>query len=249
MKVDWMFTVAVFALSLVNRVSGFVTPSDGLITKNGFKHLPRSLTKSRRIVLRPSIAHHIISKSSLNMSPETGRKLVTMGRIPWNKLRKIATISQGKEIISIIRSETHTLDLSLMLVLAFFSEKIGRFLYEKIFRRFKKDTEYDDSITKKIDENLGQAAKLGLVCYLLDAFEIVLEVAKIKGQKIDFSTLAAKLIYATWIAFRARLYKRRFFEAAFDYASKIGPKGKGKSVGQVDIVDKVSFSASGGSHC
>lgn len=129
-----------------------------------------------------------------------------------------------------------------MLVLAFFSERIGKFLYEKIFKRFKKqETQYKDSITKKVEENLAQVAKLGLVCYLLDAFEIVLEVAKIKGKKTDFSTLAAKLIYATWIGFRARLYKRQFLEAAFDYASKIGPKSKDKTAGKVDIVDKVSL--------
>lgn len=128
-----------------------------------------------------------------------------------------------------------------MLILAFFSERIGEFLYERIFKRFKKQKiHYEDSITKKVEESLGQAAKLGLVCYLADALEIVLEVAKIKGKQNDLSTLAAKLIYSTWIAFRVRSYKRQFFEAAFDYASKIGPKSKTKAVGKVDIVDKVS---------
>ena len=93
----------------------------------------------------------------------------------------------------------------------------------------------------KIDTNLGQAAWLGLVCYLLDAFEIVLEVAGIKGKKNDFSTIAAKLLTASWIAVRVRLYKRHFFEAAFDYASKLGPIRTNKPVAKVDVVDKVSI--------
>ena len=93
----------------------------------------------------------------------------------------------------------------------------------------------------KIDTNLGQAAWLGLVCYLLDAFEIVLEVAGIKGKKNDFSTIAAKLLTASWIAVRVRLYKRHFFEAAFDYASKLGPNRTNKPVAKVDVVDKVSI--------
>lgn len=114
-------------------------------------------------------------------------------------------------------------------------------MYEKIFRRLVKHKSYDDSFTKRVDENLGQAAKLGFVCYLIDVFEIVLEVAGIKGKKNDFSTLVAKLIYATWITFRVRLYKRQFFEAAFDYARKLGPKSKTRPVGKVDIVDKVRW--------
>lgn len=96
-------------------------------------------------------------------------------------------------------------------------------------------------LANKIDTNLGQAAWLGLGCYLLDAFEIVLEVTGIKGKKNDFSTIAAKLLTATWIAVRVRLYKRHFFEAAFDYASKLGPTRTNKPVAKVDIVDKVSM--------
>lgn len=89
--------------------------------------------------------------------------------------------------------------------------------------------------------NLGQAAKLGLVCYIFDAFEIVFEVTGLKGTQTDISTLAAKLIYATWIALRARVYKRQFFEAAFEYAGKLSPQSKKKRVGKVEIIDKVSM--------
>jgi hypothetical protein len=173
------------------------------------------------------------------MSLETGRKLVTMGRIPWQKL--VISKSQGRQIISIIRSETHVLDLSVMLTLAFFSEKVGRYLYRSIYQRLRENVSYDESITKQVEVNLGQAAKLGLVCYTFDAFEIVLEVTGIKGKQTDISTIAAKLIYATWIALRARVYKRQFFEAAFEYANKLSPQRKKKGVGKVEIVDKVSM--------
>jgi small-conductance mechanosensitive channel len=146
--------------------------------------------------------------------------------------------AQGKQIFSIIRSETHVLDLSLMLILAFFSETIGKILYQRVFRRFRKDVVYDDSITRQVTETVGQAANLGLVCYFFDAVEIVLEVTGIKGKK-DYSTLIAKLLYMTWFALRVRLYKRQFFEATFSGLNKFGPKVKGKE-SKVEIFDKIS---------
>eukprot|EP00956_Cyclotella_meneghiniana_P028635 scaffold67355_cov43-Cyclotella_meneghiniana.AAC.1 len=216
MQVRWLIpTVVVLITSFAADVSSFITPTDESIKS------VRTGNRQRSILL-PSIASSLGS-TTLNVS-SSGRKLVTMGRVPWHKLR--LSKKQAGEIVSIIRSETHTLDISIMLILALFSNKIGRFLFEKIFK------------PNKIDTNLGQAAWLGLVCYLLDAFEIVLEVAGIKGKKNDFSTIAAKLLTATWIALRLRLYKRHFFEAAFDYASKLGPTRTNKPVANVDIVDK-----------
>ena len=236
MRVGWsVYFVATLYMSWLRKASSFISwthPSTRTI-----KAVPLNNSRRKRLVFQQYIPSNV-KLTSLNVSPDTGRKLVTMGRIPWKKLN--LSKSQGREIISIIRSETHTIDLSLMIVLAFFSEKIGKFLFRRVFSRIVKYKDYDISITKKVEENLGQIAKLGLVCYILDAFEIVLEVAGIKGKKTDFSTLAAKLIYATWIVFRARIYKRHFFEAAFDYASKINQKSKNKALGKVDVVDKVS---------
>lgn len=207
MKVVWLYPAAAVALVAFAAIeaSSFITPSDGIITRS------RSPAVAIAKTLKSKTSFD--TATTLNMAPDTGRKLVTMGRIPWQKLR--LSREQGREIISIIRSETHTIDLSLMLILAFFSERIGKFLFNRIFRRFAfaKNKTYDESITKKFDESLGQVAKLGLVCYILDGIEIFLEVAGMKGRKNDWSTLAAKLIYATWIIFRVRLYKRHLFEA------------------------------------
>ena len=97
-----------------------------------------------------------------------------------------------------------------MLILAVFSETIGKFLYKRIFYRLRK-IEYEDSLTNKVAENLGQAATIGLVCYFFDMVEIALEVAGIKDTERDFSTLIAKLMYITWATFRVRFYKRNFF--------------------------------------
>lgn len=248
MHLRTLTSLTVLCTAFPGYVSAFMTTryNDGLIKIGGASNhrcigcTGNELTKSRRSLFSTSILlPPINSGSSLKMSLETGRKLVTMGRIPWQKL--LISKSQGRQIISIIRSETHVLDLSVMFTLAFFSEKVGRYLYQSIFRRFRENVSYDESITKQVEVNLGQAAKLGLVCYIFDAFEIVLEVTGIKGTQTDFSTLAAKLIYATWIALRARVYKRQFFEAAFEYASKLSPQSKKKRVGKVEIVDKVSM--------
>ena len=84
----------------------------------------------------------------------------------------------------------------------------------------------------------GQAARLAAVCYAIDTIEVALEVAGIKGRKVDVSNLIAKLIYVTWISLRARVYKRSFFET---FVEKTAPKKrlKGKE-GVVDLLSKVS---------
>ncbi|KAL3799966.1 hypothetical protein HJC23_007439 [Cyclotella cryptica] len=247
MRLRSLISVAVVFTAFAEETSAFVPThyNHGLLTFGGARK-PRCTgsagdehARSRNSLFCPS--RNLLpfnSRTSLKMSLESGRKLATMGRIPWQKL--LISKSQGRQIIAIIRSETHVLDLSVMLTLAFFSEKVGKYLYQSIFRRFRENVSYDESITKQVEVNLGQAAKLGLVCYTFDAFEIVLEVTGIKGKQTDISTLAAKLIYATWIALRARVYKRQFFEAAFEYASKLSPQSKKKRVGKVEIVDKIT---------
>lgn len=219
-------------LCFAAEVSCFITPNESI--KFGSATISE-IKRSGHSIFPSSTKSPVNSGSSLKAAAE-GRNLVTMGRIPWKKL--VLSKNQWHEIISIVRSETHTLDLSLMLFLAFFSQTVGKFLYDLFFHRFRKNVSYDDSITKKVEENLSQAAKLGLVCYSFDALEIFLEVAGLKGKK-DWSTLAAKLMYATWIAFRLRLYKRQFFATAFEYASKLAPTKK-KKEGKVEIVDKVT---------
>jgi hypothetical protein len=57
---------------------------------------------------------------------ESVRNLAVAGRIPWTKL--VVTKNQALEIISIMRSETHTLDVALVLFLSVFLKKIGKFL-------------------------------------------------------------------------------------------------------------------------
>ena len=114
MRIDRLVpSVILVVVVLTTKASSFVIPSDRSINKR----LPK-LTNRRGQVRIPSISSPIISMSALNMSPDAGRKLVTMGRVPWSKLR--LSKSQCLEIIAIIRSETHTIDLSLMLILGEF---------------------------------------------------------------------------------------------------------------------------------
>ncbi len=57
---------------------------------------------------------------------ESVRNLAVAGRIPWTKL--VVTKIQAREIISIMRSETHVLDVTLVVILSVFLKKIGKFL-------------------------------------------------------------------------------------------------------------------------
>lgn len=138
MQVRWLIpTVVVLITSFAADVSSFITPTDESIKS------VRTGNRQRSILL-PSIASSLGS-TTLNVS-SSGRKLVTMGRIPWHKLR--LSKKQAGEIVSIIRSETHTLDISIMLILALFSNKIGRFLFEKIFKRYSRYETYEPSISE-----------------------------------------------------------------------------------------------------
>ena len=109
---------------------------------------------------------------------------------------------------------------------------------EKVFYRLRNNVCYEDSITYQVTENVSQAARLAAVCYAIDTIEVALEVAGIKGRKVDVSNLIAKLIYVTWISLRARVYKRSFFEK---FVETTAPKKrlKGKE-GVVDLLSKVS---------
>ena len=71
-----------------------------------------------------------LNASILNLDtasrPESVRSLAVAGRIPWKKL--VITKVQAREIISIMRAETHTLDVVAVIILSVFLGKIGRFM-------------------------------------------------------------------------------------------------------------------------
>ncbi len=170
--------------------------------------------------------------------PSTTRHLAVAGRIPWHKL--LITKAQANQIVSNIRAQTHVLDLGIMFGILAFSPNIGKFLYTRVFRLFRKDVEYDQSITNQVVEIIRQAAGLGLLCYVFDIIEIVMEVAGIDNTNMNFSSLLSKLLYATWAAFRVRTYKRSFFAATFDKTKK-WTKVQSGTEGKVEIVDKVNL--------
>lgn len=160
----------------------------------------------------------------------SARSLAVAGRIPWGKL--ILTRKQLEKLVSIVRMETHLVDILLMVVLSLFSVPIGRFTYQSFLHKFRDGVAFENSITYHVQEILSEAAKIGLVCYLFDVVEIALEVMGFKGER-DISTVIAKLIYSTWIAFRVRRYRP---SRAFDRAIKMERNKKNV----VSILDKVS---------
>ncbi|KAL7545603.1 hypothetical protein ACHAWF_008961 [Thalassiosira exigua] len=161
----------------------------------------------------PRDVRPLFASNSLNslLDASAARHLAVAGRIPWRKL--LINKTQALKIVRIMRSETHFLDLLLVFVLATFPERIGKLLYEKVFRRFRRDVDYEDSIGRQVQTTLKEAANLAVACYFIDALEVTMEVTGLKGNKVDVSSQIAKLIYATWAALKAKLYKRQFFEA------------------------------------
>jgi small-conductance mechanosensitive channel len=105
-----------------------------------------------------------------------------------------------------------------------------------LYRLRKKDKAYKDSITFQIVETVSEAARLAAVCYVLDTVEVALEVTGIKGQKMDISSLLAKLIFATWAGLRTRMYKRRFFANLVNFT----PKQLNGRKGILEVFDKTS---------
>ena len=56
----------------------------------------------------------------------TARNLAIAGRVPWKKL--LISKEQWRKIMSIMRAETHALDMVILFVLAVFPDIVGRFL-------------------------------------------------------------------------------------------------------------------------
>mmetsp|Transcript_17898 Transcript_17898/g.41075 ORF Transcript_17898/g.41075 Transcript_17898/m.41075 type:complete len:460 (-) Transcript_17898:161-1540(-) len=133
------------------------------------------------------------------------------GRVPWEKLW--LSRKQWGRIVSVARTHTHYLDLVPIGILAVTSERIGRFFYNRLLHRLRNGVDYEHSITKQVGDRIKQASRLALVCYVLDILEIWLEVAGIKGTKVDMSKRIAYLLFATWGAAVARDYKSGLIEA------------------------------------
>lgn len=121
-----------------------------------------------------------------------------------------------------------------ILALALFNVPIGRFLYQKIFYRFRAEgLPFEKSITYQVQKLVAEAARIGLVAYFFDLIEIWFEVAGFEGVP-DISRMFAQLIYSTWIALWVRKY--RIGSRAFDRAITL----KRNKRNMVSIIDKVS---------
>jgi len=181
------------------------------------------------IIFAPSNKH---GSSSFTRLHADSRSLAVAGRIPWGKF--ILDHTQRMKLVSIVRMETHILDISVILALALFNVPIGRFLYQKIFYRFRAEgLPFEKSITYQVQKLVAEAARIGLVAYFFDLIEIWLEVAGFEGVP-DISRMFAQLIYSTWIALWVRKY--RIGSRAFDRAITL----KRNKRNMVSIIDKVS---------
>lgn len=222
----WKWLSSFLLLLSLHPTSSFVIPVGVIVTNDA----PR---KTISINTSPPTSTTRLNNSSNNYAV-SARNLAVAGRIPWKKLH--ITKNMGRQILSIMQEETHGVDVALMFVLSFFTERIGKFIYERFLHRFRNNVDYDDSITRQVSETISEASRLAVVCYFVDAIEVMLEVTGIKGKKVDVSTLMAKVIYATWACLRARMYKRSFFEAV---VHRTPQNLKGKQ-GLVDILDMIS---------
>lgn len=115
-----------------------------------------------------------------------------------------------------------------MLAVSFFSVPVGRFLYDRYFRRLRDvGVAFEKSFTYQVQVILSEAARIGLVAYLFDIIEIWLQVP-------DISNMFTRLVFSTWIAFRVRRY--RIGTLAFEKTSK----RKRNKENIVSIIDRVS---------
>eukprot|EP00985_Skeletonema_marinoi_P009290 scaffold4314_cov191-Skeletonema_marinoi.AAC.3 len=179
-----------------------------------------------------ALSIHYASAATHETVTNTARTLAVAGRIPWGNF--ILNYKQRIQLVSIVRKETHILDISVMLALALFNVPIGRFLYQKFFYRFReKGVAFEQSITYQVQAILSEAARIGLVAYLFDIIEIWLEVGGFKSVP-DISKIVAQLMYSTWIAVRIRRYRigSRFVDRAI--------KLKRNKKNMVSIIDKIS---------
>lgn len=108
----WMISALVFAIVLHDaRVSAFAPPHHAVV-RGGMAKIS---------CLKASLLH-----STANESSEIIRSLAVAGRIPWQKL--VVTKVQVEEWLSIMRAETHVLDIVVVVFLSLFLNKVGGFL-------------------------------------------------------------------------------------------------------------------------
>ena len=175
MPLRYTLFLLLLILVIINASSAFVSPSSNV-----------SVPKI------PSSQNIKLNAASDTSSLIVGRNLAVAGRIPWRKL--LINKKQAMKIISIMRAETHLLDVVMVLILSIFPEKIGQFFYNNVGYRFRKPgVQYEDSYSYQVTETISQASRIALVLYFLDTFEVALEVAGIKSKKVDISKIIGKV--------------------------------------------------------
>ena len=110
--------------------SAFVSPrgvveTTKLVAVGGGATTTTTTTTTTTATARTSLNASILNLDTASRL-ESVRSLAVAGRIPWKKL--VITKVQAREIISIMRAETHTLDVVAVIILSVFLGKIGRFM-------------------------------------------------------------------------------------------------------------------------
>ena len=132
----WLSLSILLALALALQISyAFVPPSSRLQSinvpsyqKNGNNNIRHHTHQSSH---HASFTWVIMTSSTRLQAVATDtpfyvgrRNLAVAGRIPWKKL--LINKSQATQIISIMRDETHALDILMCFILSVFPERIGR---------------------------------------------------------------------------------------------------------------------------
>ena len=102
----WKWLAFLLVLTL-NATSAFVMPRGAAAVRGSATKLNAGGTEQ-----------HVLSV--------TARNLAIAGRVPWKKL--LISKEQWRKIMSIMRAETHALDMVILFVLAVFPDIVGRFL-------------------------------------------------------------------------------------------------------------------------
>jgi hypothetical protein len=123
---NWISILVIPMILHDATTSAFVSPrgvveTTELVAVGGGATTTTTTTATARTSLNASILN-LDTASRL----ESVRSLAVAGRIPWKKL--VITKVQAREIISIMRAETHTLDVVAVIILSVFLGKIGRFM-------------------------------------------------------------------------------------------------------------------------
>ena len=131
----WLSLSILLALALALQISyAFVPPSSRLpplnvpsYQKNGNNNIHHTTHQSShhasftRVIMTSTRLQSVATDTPFYVGR---RNLAVAGRIPWKKL--LMNKSQAKQIISIMRDETHALDILMCFVLSVFPERIGR---------------------------------------------------------------------------------------------------------------------------